>query len=219
LASDSYSINFLENRVVNCINIDKGLNLNIDKDKDLVIHDYGITAIDEVSSNRKITIPFNTDFEQIKKSIETLNRNTSVLTSDENETITMSVEDKNFLLEVEDLFKNKIEEYDKALNQITPEFRCTIDNYNIKFHKSNDVTFGFRLDFTEEGYILHQPGEKINDQTLEYNNKILVENGAQVPSNLKTKLQDLTDLEDRVKTLEEGENFEYVIDEIKAINP
>jgi hypothetical protein len=88
---------------LNCINIDKGLNLNIDN-KNLIIHDYGITALDEVSSNRKITIPFNTDFEQLKKNIETLNRNTKVLTSDDNETIPMSVEDKNFLLGIEDLF-------------------------------------------------------------------------------------------------------------------
>jgi hypothetical protein len=49
---------------LDCINIDKKLNLNIDKDKNLVIHDYGITGIDEVSSNRKITVRFNTDFEQ-----------------------------------------------------------------------------------------------------------------------------------------------------------
>jgi hypothetical protein len=33
----------------------------------------------------------------------------------------------------------KIEEYDKVLSQVTPEFRCTIDNNNIKFHKPNDV--------------------------------------------------------------------------------
>jgi hypothetical protein len=111
---------------LDCINIDKGLNLNVDKDNNLAIHDYGITAIDEVSSNRKITIPFNTDFEQIKKNISFLNDNTKVLASDDNETIPMSIEDKNFLLGIEDLFNNKIEEYDKALNQITPEFHYTL---------------------------------------------------------------------------------------------
>jgi hypothetical protein len=147
----------------------------------------------------------------------------------------MSVKDKEFLLRIEELFNTKIEEYDKALNQITPEFRCTIDNYSIKFHKPNDVirepenigdsdgqiilVFNFRLDYTEDEYILHQPGEVINDQTLECNNQILVEYGAQVPSNLKTKLEDLTDLEDKVKTVEKGGNYEYVIDEIKKINP
>jgi hypothetical protein len=83
LANDGNGVKFLENRVLDCINIDKGLNLNIDKDKNLVIHDYGITALDEVSSNRKITIPFNTDFEQIKKNIDFLNENTKVLTSDD----------------------------------------------------------------------------------------------------------------------------------------
>jgi hypothetical protein len=46
----------------------------------------------------------------------------------------------------------------------------------------------------------------------------LVEYGAQVPSNLKTSLEDLPNLEDRVKILEEGGNYEYVIDEIKVIN-
>jgi hypothetical protein len=51
----------------------------------------------------------------------------------------VSIADKNFLEGIEDLFNNKIEEYDKALNQVTPEFRYTIDNYNIKFHKPNDV--------------------------------------------------------------------------------
>jgi hypothetical protein len=53
------------------INIDKGLNLNVDSNKNLVIHDYGITAIDEVSSNHKINIPLNTDFEQFKKDVVT----------------------------------------------------------------------------------------------------------------------------------------------------
>jgi hypothetical protein len=193
LANDGNSVKFLENREFDCINIDKGLNLNIDKDKNLVIHDYGITAIDEVPSTRKITIPFNTDFEQLKKDISFLNQNTPLLTSDENGKIPMSIEDKTFLLGIEDLFNNKIEEYDKALNQITPEFRCTIDNYNIKFHKPNDVIgepenigdsdgqiilpFNFRLDHAEDGYILHQPGEKIDDETLESNNQILVEYG------------------------------------------
>jgi hypothetical protein len=47
----------------------------------------------------------------------------------------------------------------------------------------------------------------------------LIEYGAQVPSNLKTRLEDLTDLEDRVKTVEEGGNSDYIIDKIKAINP
>jgi hypothetical protein len=121
------------------------------------------------------------------------------------------------------------------LNQIIPEFRCTIDNYNIKFHKPNDVIgkpknkgdsynqiilpFNFRVDYTEEGYIFHQPEEEINDKTLESNNQILVEYGTQIPSNLKTRLEDLTYLEGRVKTLEEGGNSDYIIDEIKVINP
>jgi hypothetical protein len=105
----------------------------------LVIHDCEITVIEKVSSTSKITIPFNTDFEQIKKNIHSLNRNISVLTSDENETIPMSIADKEFFQGIEELFNKKIEEYDKALNQITPEFHCTIDNYSIKFHKPNDV--------------------------------------------------------------------------------
>jgi hypothetical protein len=83
----------------------------------------------------------------------------------------MSLEDKNFLLGIEDLFNNKIEECEKGLNQITPEFRCAIDNYSIKFHKPNDVIgepenmgdsnnqiilpFNLRLDYTEEGCMLH----------------------------------------------------------------
>jgi hypothetical protein len=46
----------------------------------------------------------------------------------------------------------------------------------------------------------------------------LVEYGAHVPSDLKTRLEDLINLEDRVKTLEEGGNSDYIIDEIKAIN-
>jgi predicted oxidoreductase len=112
----------------------------------------------------------------------------------------MSVEDKNFLLEIEDLFNKKIEEYDKALSQISPEFRCTIDNYSIKFHKPNDVIgepenmgdshnqiilpFNLRLDYNEDIYILHQPGELIDDETLNSNNKILIEYGGKVPSNL-----------------------------------
>jgi hypothetical protein len=116
------------------------------------------------------------------------------------------VEYKTFLLEIEDLFNNKIEEYDKALNQVTPEFRFTIDIYNIKFHKPNDVIgepenmgdshnqiilpFPFRLDFNEDRYLLHQPGEVIDDEIFESNNQILVEYGAQVPSNLKTRLED-----------------------------
>jgi hypothetical protein len=193
LAIDGNSVKFLENRVVDCINIDKGLNLNIDKDNNLVIHDYGITALDEVSSNHKITIPFNTDFEQLKKNVEALYRNTSVLTSDENEKIPMSIADKNFLEGIEETFNTKIEEYDKALNQVTPEFRCAIDNYSIKFHKPNNVIgepenmgdsdgqiilpFNFRLDYTEDEYILHQPGEVINNQTLNSNNQILIEYG------------------------------------------
>jgi hypothetical protein len=131
LANDGNSVKFLENREFDCINIDKGLNLNIDKDNNL--------NIDKVSSTSKITIPFNTNFQQLKKNVETLYRNTSVLTSDENEIIPMSLQDKEFLQGIEDLFNNKIEEYDKALNQVTPEFRCTNDNYNIKFHKTNDV--------------------------------------------------------------------------------
>jgi hypothetical protein len=32
LVSDSYNVKFLENKVLDCINIDKGLNLNVDKD-------------------------------------------------------------------------------------------------------------------------------------------------------------------------------------------
>jgi hypothetical protein len=36
------------------------------------------------------------------------------------------------------------------------------------------LPFNFRLDYTEDGYILHQPGEKIDDQIFESNNKILV---------------------------------------------
>jgi hypothetical protein len=80
------------------------------------------------------------------------------------------------------------------------------------------LPFNFRLDFTEEEYILHQPGEEINEDTGESNNQILVEYGAKLPSNLKTRLEDLTDLEDRVKTLERGGNFEYIIDKIKVIN-
>jgi hypothetical protein len=139
LASDSYNVKFLENKVLDCINIDKGLNLNVDKDKNLITHDYGITAIDEVPSNRKIIIPFNTDFEQLKKDISLLNRNTPLFTSDENEKIAITIEDKSFLLEVENLFKNKVEEYDKRLNQITPEFYYIINNYNNKFHNPNDV--------------------------------------------------------------------------------
>jgi hypothetical protein len=61
-------------------------------------HDCGITALDEVSSTIKITIPFNTDFQQLKKNIETLYRNTLVLTSDENETIPMSLEVRIYLI-------------------------------------------------------------------------------------------------------------------------
>jgi hypothetical protein len=73
LASDSYSAKFLENKVLDCINIDKGLNLNVDKDKNLVIHDYGISSNSVIPSTRKITIPFNIDFEQSKKDITFLN--------------------------------------------------------------------------------------------------------------------------------------------------
>jgi hypothetical protein len=147
----------------------------------------------------------------------------------------MLVEDKNFLEGIEETFNTKIEEYDKALSEITPEFRCTVDNYNIKFHKPNDVIgepenmgdshnqiilpFNLRLDYTEDGYILHQPGEIIDDETFESNNQILIEYGAKVPSNLKTRLEDLTDLENRVKTVEQGGNSDYIIDEIKRINP
>jgi hypothetical protein len=115
-SNDNYSIQSSENKVLDYIIIDKRLNLNVDKDKNLVIHDYGVSSNEVVSSTCKITIPLNTDFQQIKKNMDSLNRNTSVLTSDENEKIPMSIEDKNFLLEVEDLFNKKIEEYDKALN-------------------------------------------------------------------------------------------------------
>jgi hypothetical protein len=69
IASDSHSVKYIENKVLDCIIIDKGLNLNVDKDKNLIIHDYGIITLDEVSSNRKITIPFNTDFEKLKRNI------------------------------------------------------------------------------------------------------------------------------------------------------
>jgi hypothetical protein len=121
------------------------------------------------------------------------------------------------------------------LNQITPEFHTTIDNYSIKFHKPNDIInepeymgdshnqiilpFNLRLDYNEDGYILHQTGEEIDDETFEPNNQILIEYGVQVPSNLKTRVKDLTELEDRIKTLEGGGNSDYIIDEIKAINP
>jgi hypothetical protein len=47
----------------------------------------------------------------------------------------------------------------------------------------------------------------------------LVEYGAQVPSNLNTRLKNIANLEDGVKTLEGGGNSDYVIDEIKIINP
>jgi hypothetical protein len=67
---------------LNCINIDKGLYLNIDKDKNLVIHDYGVSSINDVPSTCKITIPFNTDFEQLKKDIVFLNQNAGIFTSD-----------------------------------------------------------------------------------------------------------------------------------------
>jgi predicted MPP superfamily phosphohydrolase len=42
--------------------------------------------------------------------------------------------------------------------------------------------------------------------------------GVQVPSNLKTRLEDLTNLEKRVKTVEQGGNSDYIIDEIKLKN-
>jgi hypothetical protein len=99
------------------------------------------------------------------------------------------------------LQNEKIEENDQLLDQVTPEFTCSIDCNNLKFHKRLDVIcepenmgdsysqiilpFPFRLDFNEDGYILHQPGEELNEETLESNNQILVEYGAQVPSNLK----------------------------------
>jgi hypothetical protein len=54
-----------------------------------------------------------------------------------------------------------------ASNQVTHEFRCTTDNYNIKFHKDNDeigepenmgdshnqiiLLFNFRLYYNEDG--------------------------------------------------------------------
>jgi hypothetical protein len=60
------------------------------------------------------------------------------------------------------------------------------------------LPFNFRLDYTEDGYTLYQPGEIINDQTLKSNNQILVEYGAQVPSNLKTGLENITNLEDKI---------------------
>jgi hypothetical protein len=41
---------------------------------------------------------------------------------------------------------------------------------------------------------------------------LIIKYGAQVPSNSKTRLEDITDLEDRVKTVEQGGNYEYVID-------
>jgi hypothetical protein len=63
LANDGNTVKFLENIVVDCINIDKGLNLNVDKDKNLVIYDYGVSSID-VLSTRKITILLNRDFEK-----------------------------------------------------------------------------------------------------------------------------------------------------------
>jgi hypothetical protein len=105
--------------------------LNLLKIKNLVINDYGVSTNDVVCFSCKITIPFITNFEQIKKEIVTLNHNTPLLTADENEKIPFAIKDKNFLLEIEDLFKNKVEKYDKALNQVIPEFRCSIDNYNI----------------------------------------------------------------------------------------
>jgi hypothetical protein len=37
------------------------------------------------------------------------------------------------------------------------------------------LSINFRLDFTEERYILHQQGEEINEETLEPYNKMLVE--------------------------------------------
>jgi hypothetical protein len=119
----------------------------------------------------------------------------------------VTIEDKNFLLGIEKLFKNKIEKYDEVLNQITPQFRCTVDNYNIKFHKPNDVIgepenmgdsdhliilpFNVRLDFMNQ--------EK---KLMTRHVSLIIKYCAQVPSNLKTRLENITNLENGVKILE-----------------